>query len=169
MCGFFSFYWKKKTPLTNHPSIHWDEDRRSTSLISIPVINPLMFVLFSLYVTIHRLTYLPGFLLALVDKEARTRWSFSASIKVEDVSCVKGWLWSHVRATQEGYGPPHVRRKGLTRTSQKYKPSVEATQAARAAIGPLTKTRRRTINVHDYVEASAGVLELCERGTMKSP
>ena len=144
-------------------------------LISIPGINPLMFVLFSLYVTIHRLTYLPGFLRALIDKEARTWWSFSASM-VEDVSCAKDWLWSHVHATQEGYGPPHVpadppcvHRKGLTHASQKYKPSVEATQAARAAIGPLTKTRRRTINVHDYVEASAGVLALCERGTMKSP
>ena len=36
--------------------------------------------------------------------------------------------------------------------------------AARAAIGPLTETRGRTINVHGYVEASAGSLRCVNVG-----
>ena len=40
--------------------------------------------------------------------------------------------------------------------------------ATRAVIGPLTKTRRRTIKVHDCVEASAWVA-LGECGTIISP
>ena len=39
--------------------------------------------------------------------------------------------------------------------------------AARAVIGPLTKTQCRTIKVHDYVEASAW--SLCFVRTIKSP
>ena len=36
--------------------------------------------------------------------------------------------------------------------------------AARAVIGPLTKTRPRTINVDDYIDATAGSLSCVNLG-----
>ena len=66
----------------------------------------------------------------------------------------KAWLWFHVDATQGGLrtryvlaDPPCVHRKGLT---------VRVHVAARAVIGPLTKTLAKNQKpVHDCVEASA--------------
>ena len=83
----------------------------------------------------------------------------------------KGSLWSHVHATQGGYWP--CRLLGPPQGPDVRLPKIltfrRGDAAARAVIGPLTKTRRKTINDHDYVEASAGSLALRERGTIKSP
>ena len=74
-------------------------------------------------------------------------------------------------ATQGGYGPlrPCIHRKGRTCAS-KTVTFRRGDAGARAVIGPLTKTRRRTINGHDCVEGSVCVVDpLWERGSIRSP
>ena len=67
------------------------------------------------------------------------------------------------------YGPTFTQRKGVTDLADP--PCVhrkglrKIVTTARAVIGPLTRTRhRRTINVHDYVEATARSLRCVNVG-----
>ena len=87
-----------------------------------------------------------------------------------------------VQLLRADYGPTFTQPKGATDPLRPCGPSLRPPQgrdahlpnmltfrrddaAARAVIGPLTQTRRRTIKVHDCVEASA----LRECGTIISP
>ena len=56
--------------------------------------------------------------------------------------------------------PPCVHPKVLTCASPKIVTFRRGDAAPRAVIGPFTKTRHRIVNIHDYVEATAGVLAL---------
>ena len=79
------------------------------------------------------------------------------------------------------YGPTFIQRKGVTDPLRPCGPSLRPTQgpdvrlpeivtfrwgdwAARPVIGPLTKTRRRTITVHDCVKASVWSLRCVNAG-----
>ena len=79
------------------------------------------------------------------------------------------------------YGPVFTQLKGLIDPLLPCGPSLRRPQgpdvrlpkivtfrwgdaAARAVIGPLTKNRRRTIKVHDYIEASAWSLRCVNVG-----
>ena len=86
--------------------------------------------------------------------------------------CLKGWLRSHVHATQGGLrtpyvlaNPPCVHLKGPDVQLPKIVTFYWGDAAARAVIGPLSKTQRGTIKVHDCVEASVWSLRRVNVGT----
>ena len=86
---------------------------------------------------------------------------------------LKGSLWFHIHATQGGCGPLTSLRTLLASNARagRAPPKIvtfrRGDAAARAVIGPLTKTRRRTINVHDCVEASVWSLSCGNVGPYK--
>ena len=82
---------------------------------------------------------------------------------------LKGWLLSHVHATQGGYGPLTSLRTLLASTARAWGAPPKNCNLPSAAIGPLTKTWRRTIKGSRLCRSICVLIGLRESGTIISP
>ena len=82
---------------------------------------------------------------------------------------LKGWLWWHIHTTQGGDGPALRPPQGPDVRLPEIVTFRRGEAAARAVIGPLTKTRRRTKTCLRLRWSVCGIIVLRQSGSIISP